>query len=209
MASRQGIDAAIVARLGADTAEPFFAIKAEFDTDDILVWSGTDDITINSETYTGAGDLLNVSRIEEDAEISSNGIAVGLAFMDKTILNYALTERYQNRPLTVLLGFTMGGSNEVAGSMTVFKGRMQSMRINDTPDGAMISLSAESRLNDLHRPRGYRYTNDSQDHLFSGDKGFSYVQTLQDQQILWGMSNDIPGGGGGNGTRDGVGRERF
>ena len=71
MASRQGIDAAIVTRLGADTAEPFFAVKAEFDTDDILVWSGTDDITINSETYTGAGELLNVSRIEEDAEIST------------------------------------------------------------------------------------------------------------------------------------------
>ena len=209
MASRQGIDAAIVTRLGADTAEPFFAVKAEFDTDDILVWSGTDDITINSETYTGAGELLNVSRIEEDAEISSNGIAVGLAFMDKTILNYALTERYQNRPITVLLGFTMGGSNEVAGSMTVFKGRMQSMRINDTPDGAMISLSAESRLNDLSRPRGYRYTNDAQDHLFSGDKGFAFVQTLQDQQILWGMSNDIPGGGGGGTREHDPRRERY
>lgn len=209
MASRQGIDAAIVARLGADNAEPFFAVKAEFDTDDVLVWSGSGDMTLNSETYAGAGTFLTVSRIEEDADISSNGVAIGLAYMDKTVLNYALVENYQNRPVTILLGFTMGGGNEVAGSMTAFKGRMQSMKIADTPDGAMINLTAESRLNDLSRPRGYRYTNDAQEHLFSGDKGLAYVQTLQEQQILWGRSTDLPSGGGGSSTRDGVGRERY
>jgi len=202
MASRQGIDAAIVARLGADTSYPFFAVKAEFDTDDVLVWSGTEDLTLNSETYSGAGEFLSISKIEEDSEINSNGIVVVLAYMDKTVLNYALTENYQNRPLTVFLGFTMGGGNEIAGSMTVFKGRMQSMKISDTPDGATIAVSAESRLNDLRRPRGYRYTNDAQDHLFSGDKGLAYIQTLQDQQILWGMAGNSNYGGGGGGTRN-------
>ena len=203
MASRQGVDSAIISRLGADTSEPFFAIKAEFDTDDVLVWSGSGDLTLNSETYAGAGTLLTVSKIEEDSEIASNGIAVALSYMDKTVLNYALVENYQNRPITVFLGFTMGGSNEVAGSMTVFKGRMQSMKINDSTDGAIISLTAESRLNDLRRPRGYRYTNDSQDHLFSGDKGLAFVQTLQEQQILWGRSGGgiASSGGGGGGPK--------
>ena len=58
MATRQGLDASIVNRLGADEQALFFAVKAEFDTDDILVWSGTDDLVIDSETYTGAGTLL-------------------------------------------------------------------------------------------------------------------------------------------------------
>ena len=52
MATRQGLDASIVNRLGADEQALFFAVKAEFDTDDILVWSGTDDLVIGSETYT-------------------------------------------------------------------------------------------------------------------------------------------------------------
>ncbi len=198
MATREGIDAAITARLGADNAEPFFAVKAEFDTDDILVWSGTGDLSISSETYTGAGTLLTIGAIEEDTEISSKGIAVGLSYMDKTILNYALTESYQNRPITILLGFLMGGSNEIAGTMTVFKGRMQSMKINDTADGANIQLTAENRLNDLKRPRGYRYTNDSQQHLFSGDKGLGWIQTLQEQQVLWGRKSEVYGGSGGD-----------
>ena len=68
MATRQGIDTAISSRLGADAQQMFFAVKAEFDTDDIRVWSGTDDITVNSETYTGAGTLLAISNVEEDLE---------------------------------------------------------------------------------------------------------------------------------------------
>ena len=113
----------------------FFAIKAEFDTDDIRVWSGTDDITVNSETYTGAGSLLSISGVEEDLELKSSGLTIALSGMDATVLDYALTENYQNRPITLFLGFQMGGSNESAGELTLFKGRMTSLAISDTPDG--------------------------------------------------------------------------
>ena len=200
MASREGIDAGALARLSADNAEPFLAVKAEFDTDDILVWSGTEDITVNSETYTGAGTLLAIDRIEEDSEISSKGITVALSHMDKTVLNYALTENYQNRPITIYIGFVMGGSNEVAGVLTYFKGRMQTMKINDTSDGAMIALTAESRLIDLTKPRGYRYTNQAQQHLFSGDLGMQYISKIQEKQIFWGKKQ--PNNWGGNPSDD-------
>ncbi len=50
MATRQGLDSSIVNRLGADEQALFFAVKAEFDTDDIRVWTGIDDLTISSQT---------------------------------------------------------------------------------------------------------------------------------------------------------------
>ena len=49
MATRQGLDSSIINRLGADEQALFFAVKAEFDTADILVWTGIDDLVINSE----------------------------------------------------------------------------------------------------------------------------------------------------------------
>ena len=138
MASRQGIDSATITQLTADVNEPFLAVKAEFETDDIRVWTGVDDITINSETYTGAGTLLNISKIEETNEVSSNGVSIGLSYMDDTVLNYALTETYQFRPVTIFMGFTTGGSNNVKGYLTIFKGRMINMSILD-----------RQRINDL------------------------------------------------------------
>ena len=114
MATRQGLDSSIVNRLGADEQALFFAVKAEFDTDDIRVWSGIDDLTISSETYTGAGTLLNVSNTEDNLELKSNGVVVALSGMDATVVNMALTENYQNRPITIFMGYVMGGTNEVA-----------------------------------------------------------------------------------------------
>ena len=191
MATRQGIDTAISSRLGADAQQMFFAVKAEFDTDDIRVWSGTDDITVNSETYTGAGTLLGISNVEEDLELKSSGISISVSGMDSTMLNYALTENYQNRPVTVFLGFQMGGTNESAGEMTLFKGRMTNLTIQDTPDGATISIDCENRLVDLERPSNLRYTVESQEFLNSGDTGFNRVQSLADKQIAWGQKQDV------------------
>ena len=197
MATRQGIDTAISNRLGADAQTMFFAVKAEFDTDDIRVWSGTDDITVNSETYTGAGSLLSISGVEEDLELKSSGLTIALSGMDATVLDYALTENYQNRPITLFLGFQMGGSNESAGELTLFKGRMTSLNIADTPDGATVTIDCENRLVDLDRPSNLRYTVESQEFLHSGDTGFNRVQSLADKQIAWGQKQDNTYSGGG------------
>jgi hypothetical protein len=186
VATRQGLDASIVNRLGADEQALFFALKAEFDTDDILLWSGTDDLVIASETYTGAGNLLSISNSEDNLELKSNGLVITLSGMDTTIVNYALTENYQNRPLTLFMGYVMGGTNEVAGTLTLFKGRMTNLVIGDTPEGSTVTISAENRLVDLDRPSNLRYTKESQNFLHNGDTGFNRVASLQDKQINWG-----------------------
>lgn len=196
MATRQGLDSSIVNRLGADEQALFFAVKAEFDTDDIKVWTGIDDLIISSETYTGAGTLLAISNTEDNLELKSNGIVVSLSGMDETIVNYALTENYQNRPITIFMGYVMGGTNEVAGTLTLFKGRMTSLVINDTPEGSTVTIDAENRLVDLDRPSNLRYTKESQNFLHSGDTGFNRVASLQDKQINWGKTSSSGGGGG-------------
>ena len=122
---------------------------------------------------------------------------------------YALTENYQNRPLTIFLGYVMGGTNEVAGTLTLFKGRMTSLVINDTPTGSTVTIDAENRLVDLDRPSNFRYTKESQNFLHSGDTGFNRVASLQDKQITWGKTSENAGGGSsrtpdnGNGGADG------
>jgi len=196
MATRQGLDASIVNRLGANEQNIFFAVKAEFDTDDILIWTGTDDLVIASETYTGAGSLLSISNVEENTELKSNGLSIGISGMDATIVNYALTETYQNRPITVFLGYQMGGTNEVAGTLTLFKGRMTSLVIVDSPQGSTVTIDAENRLVDLDRPCNFRYTKESQNFLHSGDTSLNRVASLQDKQIVWGKTSESAGKGG-------------
>ena len=191
MATRAGIDSAITSRLGQDHQELFFAVKAEFDTDDILVCTGNDDLVINSETYTGAGSLLSISSVEDTLDLKPTGISIALSGMDADVLNMSLTENYQNRDISVFMGFLMGGSNEVAGVLKVFAGRMMSLDVSDSLDGAVVGITAENRLIDLERPSNLRYTAESQKFIDSGDTSLNRVQQLQDKQIAWGQKQDI------------------
>ena len=197
MSTRTGIDTAIVSKLAADHQELFIAVKAEFDTSNIRVWSGKDDITISSETYLGAGTFLSMGDIEDNQDIASSGLQVVLSGMDATVLSYALNEDYQNRPITVFLGFLSAGSSDVVGTLILFKGRMISLEVVDTPEGARVRIDAENRLLDLRRPSNLRYTKESQNFLFSGDVGLNRVNSLMDKEIIWGRTSTSAGDGGG------------
>ena len=67
-----------------DDAEvsPFYAVELFFDTDTVRVWTGYGDITItvaNTQTYSGVGDLLSISDVEESQDISAKGINLTLS----------------------------------------------------------------------------------------------------------------------------------
>ena len=203
MATRAGIDAKAAIKLAEDHQHIIFAIKAEFDTSTLLLHSGGGDLVINSETYTGAGTLLAVSDIEDSNDLKSAGVTFQLSGMNSTVLGYAVSENYQNRPITLLLAFVSGGTDHVDGVMTLYKGRMVSTSMTDSPtEGVMITLITENRLLDLERPCNYRYTKESQVAIAgTGDTGFDAVEKLQDMDILWGRNqggNYVGGGNNGN-----------
>lgn len=197
MSNRGGIDSDIVKYLEADHQVLFTAVKAEFDTETIYLWSGDYDLVISGNTYLGVGTLLSISNIEDTLELKSSGLSVALAGMDATVLDLSLTENYQNRFITVYLGYLSGGTDTVVGTMTLFKGRMQSITINDNPNGSTITVDAENRLIDLSRPSNLRYTKESQQYISPNDTCFNRVQSLQDKEIIWGRSSSNTGTGTG------------
>ena len=201
MASRPGIDTAITDRLAADQQYAFFAVKAQFDTDTVRLWTGIDSISIDSESYDGAGSLLAIGGVEDNFELKSDGLVVSVSGMNEEVLGYALSENYQNRKLTLFLGYVMGGSNEVAGVMTLFSGRMTSLNVVDSTEGVSITVNAESRLIDLKRPSNLRYTKNSQKYIDANDTGYNRVNSIQDMEIVWGRAGTT-GSASFGGARD-------
>ena len=199
MATRSGIDSSIVGKLEGDHVFVFWAVKAEFDTANVRLHTWKDELTVNSEVYEGAGTLLSIGDITDSAELKSDGVTVAISGMDTTVLGYALTENYQNRPITIYMGYLDGGGEKVSGVMTAFKGRMQAITITDDPQGAStVVVESENRLVDLRRPSNLRYTKESQKFIDSTDTAFNRVQQVQKQEIYWGRKRAISAGGGGD-----------
>ena len=174
--------------------EVFYAVDLAFQTANIRLWTGYGDKTIGSNTYTGSGSLLTIEGLEESSDLSARGTTLTLSGLNSTIVNYALTEEYQGREVTIYWGV---GSE----TMELFRGYMDQMTIVDSAETSTISLSVESRLIALERPNIRRYTAESHAQvrlrkwLDDGNSGtpavdtfFDWVQGLQDKQIVWGRN---------------------
>lgn len=185
----RNLTTAVQNELAASELEPFFAIKLAFDSGDVRIWTGYNDITIASETYIGGGQLLSISPVEETVEVAAKGVTFALNGINSSLVSVALIESYQGRSAKVYLGVLSSGA-VVADPYLLFDGRMDVMTIEDGGDTANISLSAESRLIDLERARISRYTDNDQQNKFAGDTALRYVSSLQEKEIAWGSGKD-------------------
>ena len=192
MASRD-LNSDISNRLSNDNQNIAYAVDLEFDSGELNLWTGVGDFTSGSKTYTGAGELLTISNIEETNELASTNLTISISGLNSDIVSYATTEDYQNRPITLKLFFFHAGTTEEINSMILFKGRMDTLTVNDG-DTFSVTITAENKLIDLTRPKNLYFTPETQEFLHSGDKGLEFVPKIQEQRINWGGTNS--GGAG-------------
>jgi len=175
--------------LDDDVIEPFFAIELLFDGNEILrLWTGIGEATIDGNTYTGTGNLLNVSAIEETTEIAVRGATLTLSGVPSEVVSLALSEPYQGRVCNIYFGIVSG--NTYSNLTEIFSGYMDEMNIDEGPDTATVELKVENKLIDLERARVARYTSQYQKSLYPNDKGFDFVESIQLKKTLWGTSGN-------------------
>lgn len=179
----------LAAAFESDQVAPILLSKINTTGGDVRVWSGIGDITYAAEIYTGIGTFGGISEIEENTDLGAAGIVFNLSGIPSDLLNIALDQIEHGRPATVWLGalhLTTGAL--IADPYQVFAGFTDVPTINDGPDTASISLTAENRLIDLERPRTRRYTTEDQKIDDVTDKGFEFVPALQDAAVIWGRA---------------------
>lgn len=166
---------------------PIILVQAEFDSGDTNLWSGYGNIVFDGDNYTGAGNLLQISSIEETEDIEARGVTITVSGIPSSLISIALSENYQDRPIKIWFG----ALNESTGALIsdpelMFRGRMDTMQITEDGETALIAVRAENNLIALKRPRERRYTSDDQKLDYSTDTFFDQVPALQDDEIVWG-----------------------
>ena len=200
-----------IENLEDDVVYPFFAVELLFDGDNTLrMWTGVGTLTLEDGTeWVGTGNLLNVSAIEETAEMAVKGATITLSGVPSELLSLALSEPYQGRVCNIYFGtFSVGKLLQEDGAFILFEdgskillqtgstgfnqlfsGYMDQMNIADGGDTATVELMVENRLIDLERARVARFTSGYQKSIYAGDLGLDFVEDLQDKDIVWGRSS--------------------
>ena len=206
------LSTAISSSLEDGVVYPFFAVELQFDSPNTLrLWTGYGTLVYEGVSYYGTGELLGISSVEETVEMAAKGATLTLSAVPSEVISLALQEPYQGRVCKIYFGMfstdqllqedntsyiLMQDGSKIrletseTGLTEVFTGYMNQMSIEEGPDSSTIQLSVENKLVDLERPRVARYTSAYQKDQFAGDLGLDFVESLQDQQLVWGRSVD-------------------
>lgn len=171
----------------ADTIQPVLFVKLEFDSGDVNFHSGLGEITWGGDTYTGAGRLGAVNRVDEEGELSRTPITLTLSGIPTDLLSIILNEHYQGRTATVYLGYLDLSTNQLVDDpLILYRGLMDTPSV-EQGNTLSISLTVESRFSRWDTPLIRRYNNADQQALYPGDTGMQFVEQTTEKQVIWGQ----------------------
>lgn len=165
---------------------PFMLFQAFFDSGTIRFWNGIGDLVFAGDTYTGAGHLLSLSQIDETTKVESRGITLKLSGIPSGLVAIALDEPYQDRRITVDIGFFDDDWVPINDPFRFFSGKADVMGVQTGGETAVISLTAENDIIILQRVNERRRTHEDQKLESATDTFFEGVVSLQNKQIVWG-----------------------
>lgn len=182
----------------ASVVRPAYFVRMIFDSGEspnvLNLWNGVGDLAFGGNTYTGVGDLLAISQITETADIQATGINVSLTGVKSSFIVIAKDHDYQGRALTVSLGAFDASGSLIADPVIVFSGFMDTMTISENGAYSTIIISVENKLIAFERSKIRRYTAEDQKIDHPTDKGFEFVTSIVQKDIIWGRPTGASGG---------------
>jgi hypothetical protein len=160
----------------------------------VRVHDGSGTLSFGGNDYLGAGQFAGVDIIDENIDIVARGIKLSLSGVDSTFVVPTMTEVYQNRDVTMYLGFVSQTTGAlIATPETIWEGRMNQMMFKLNNGSAVVELTCEHRLR--REPRIARYTDEDQKLLYSGDRFFDLMYAIPGFISKWGARDATYGGG--------------
>lgn len=184
----RNLSSGLAADLDGGHTRPAVLVKIGSADGDVLMWTGLGPLTWNGMTFQGTGALLEISAIEEAADVAATGITIGLNGIPSALVSYALSAARQGAAAVVWFGTVTAGGALVDTPIRLFNGRTDVPEIDDDPERPRITITAESRMIDARRSRVRRYTPEDQALTDPDDLGFDFVAGLQEKEFVFGKS---------------------
>jgi hypothetical protein len=166
---------------------PVFLASIAFSNETVYAWTGVGPLVWNGNTYQGVGQFGSVSPIQESNDVTAQGIILTLSGIPTNLMDDSLSNIQFGQLAQVYLGFwSMSGGALIGDPIPAFIGLVDQPTIDVSTDTVKISISVESRLADMQRAPGGRYTDQDQRARYPNDGSLKWVQYIQDIHLPWG-----------------------
>lgn len=186
----RGVTSAWLAQAEASSSAPIFFFEGAFANGVFVrLWTGIGDIAWDSKTWLGNGWLHNIIPYREDTEINASNMQIELAGVPASTISLVLGQTRQGATGKLWVGF-LNSSGAVVDPYLQFEGKFDTAEVNEGADGSVLTMSYESELVELERPKEFRFNQETQKYFYPEDRGFEYVQRLQETPIFWGRTRE-------------------
>lgn len=189
MANDRDLTSEFETALLAGTVYPFLAAEIGTGSGPFRCWTGIGEIEIGGETYYGAGDAASASPFEETTDIYAAGMTLQLTNISDAHLAILLGDMEQGQTATLYLGL-LSSTGTLIGTMILFRGLTDVPSLSMLAERITASISVESRLVRLLKSPDIFYTPECQKARHPTDKGFDFVNILQNAEIKWGKGGN-------------------
>lgn len=135
-------------------------------------------------TWTGGAGILSFGSPYTRHGIEGGALPIVLSGALEALLAVALDTRVQGSAVTQSLALIREDGTQAGSNIIVFRGVAEAPEIDADPANPTITITAESVLLRLARPRPYRLTPASHQRYFATDTGFDFVSGLQDRNVF-------------------------
>ncbi len=178
------IDSTLATILSGKVADVALLAEMGFDSGTLYMWTGYGDLTWDSKTFLGGGNLIGISGTEETQELQAKGLELTLSGIPDDQIALALTEKTRGRPFRMWLASVV--DNVVVGTpYRIFTGMMDVLSMNDTGQEASLVLTVENSLIIGQRAKIRRYTSEDQRKYYPNDTALNRIPQLQDKEVVW------------------------
>jgi hypothetical protein len=184
--SNRALTAGMLAAIATGSVRPLLLYEGEFSGAPLRLFTGYGTLAWNGNTFTGAGQILRITDIQEVSELQAVNFTVSLNGELPSLIAIALGQVRRGKSGSVWLGLLDSAGALIADPFLCFRGRADKPGIVPDPVHTVISVAYESRLIDAARRRERRYTSEDQQIDYPADLGFDYVPSLQDTVFAWG-----------------------
>ncbi len=177
---------AVAEETAKSVVRPCIFFEGQFVSGYLRLWTGKGEITWNSETWTGAGNLIGMSQLTETTDIGPTRLSASLSGVPIDLVSLAISDARQGMTGRVWVGVLDETGAVIADPVQAFSGRLDVPTIQDGAETCTVTITYVSRWIDITTTREFRYTHEGQKLFFPNDRGFEFVTALQDKEVRWG-----------------------
>ncbi len=195
----RNLDSTTSSNLALGVVKPAFFVEFEFSTGTTRWWSGPETISLDdsdwstvtsgdagSSDWIGLGILNAIELPKETQDGSAQGLNFGLTGLPSGNISLALSEHYQNSPVTLYLA-TMSDSTTISGTpYQMFQGLVDVMEMSSDGNTAAITIKTEGFAYGVG-PSQQRRTEQDQKERHGNDRSLRFIGDIEDKEFLWGI----------------------